>query len=380
MQKILLDLPSNKSPKDTTIVVAMSGGVDSSVVACLLKESGYNVIGITLQLYDYGTYTGTKTKTCCAGQDIYDAKMVCSKIQIPHYVLDYESKFKESVIDDFVDSYSRGETPLPCVRCNQSVKFKDLVKVAKDLGADGLATGHYVKKIIGKNGSELHKGLDQKKDQSYFLFTITKEQLDFLHFPLGSMTKNETRLHASRFGLDIADKPDSQDICFVPNGKYQELIKKIKPEVEIPGKIFHVNGYYLGTHSGIINYTIGQRKGLGIAANSENTDPLYVVKIDPETNSIFVGGEMDLKTQKFLIKEVNLLLDDGFGIQEKDSTRKDFTVKIRSSHAGVLAKLKKINDEHMEVELMDSQKSVTPGQACVIYDETRLIGGGFICR
>ena len=288
--------------KGTTIVVAMSGGVDSSTAAALLHEAGYNVIGITLQLYDYGMAIGKKG-ACCAGQDIYDAKMVATKLGIPHYVLDYESRFRDTVIDDFVDSYVRGETPLPCVRCNQSVKFVDLVKMSKELGADALVTGHYVRRIDQKDGPELHMGMDPKKDQSYFLFSTTKEQLSYIYFPLGSMTKDETRKHALRFGLKVADKPDSQDICFVPEGSYANLVKKLRPGSAIPGKIMHIDGFEVGRHGGIINYTIGQRKGLGIAS----PNPLYVNKIDPEQNIVYVGPLESLNRTEFRVKNLNWL-------------------------------------------------------------------------
>ena len=362
----MLNLKTHKDPKDCTIVVAMSGGVDSSVVAGLMKEAGYNVIGITLQLYDHGMTVGKKG-ACCAGQDIYDAQQVSARLDIPHYVLDYESKFKQSVIDDFVDSYIRGETPLPCVRCNQSVKFKDLVKVAKDLKADALVTGHYVRKISSLNGDELHKGTDEKKDQSYFLFATTKEQLEYLYFPLGGMTKGETRQHAARFGLEIADKPDSQDICFVPSGGYADVVKKIKPDAAKKGVIMHIDGFVLGEHEGIINYTIGQRRGLKIAYPY----PLYVVKIDPYTNTVYVGPETSLHRHQFKIKEPNWLIN-------QIDPNYEFTVKVRSTQPGIKAKLTKIDENQVMVDLLSSEKAVTRGQACVVYDGTKVVGGGWI--
>lgn len=347
----------------------MSGGVDSSTVAAMLCAEGYKVIGITLQLYDHGAALAKKG-ACCAGQDIYDAKMVADKLGIPHYVLDYESKFKQSVIEDFVDSYMRGETPLPCVRCNQSVKFKDLLKMAKDLGADALATGHYVRKIEGLEGPELHSAMDKSKDQSYFLFAITKDQLDFLYFPLGGYTKQETRELAAKFGLLTADKPDSQDICFVPDGDYARVITKAEPNAKEKGKIVHIDGYTLGEHDGIINFTIGQRRGLGVSSK----DPLYVIKIDPTTKDVYVGPESALAATEFVIKEVNWL--KYFPLQQEV----EVTAKIRSMRPGACARLSKISEDSAKIRLLASERAITPGQACVFYDNNRVLGGGWITR
>jgi tRNA-uridine 2-sulfurtransferase len=291
--------------KRKTIVVAMSGGVDSSVVASMLHRDGHKVIGITLQLYDYGM-TLQKKGACCAGQDIYDAKIVADKMGFPHYVFDYESKFRQEVIDDFADSYLRGETPLPCVRCNQSVKFKDLLKAAKELKADALATGHYVQKINNNGINELHQGKNLEKDQSYFLFSTTQEQLDYLMFPLGGYNKDQTRKLAKEFGLEVADKPDSQDICFVPNGNYRDVISKIRPNANSYGRFVHVDGFDLGEHKGILNYTVGQRKGLGIAYG----EPIYVIRIDATTNIVYVGSESELVKTQFFLKDVNWLARD----------------------------------------------------------------------
>jgi tRNA-specific 2-thiouridylase len=357
--------------KKKRIVVAMSGGVDSSTVAGLMKEAGHEVIGITLQLYDYGEAL-KKKGACCAGQDIADAREVAEKLEIPHYILNYESLFKESVMDEFAESYMNGETPIPCVRCNQSVKFKDLLKVAKDLEADRLVTGHYVKKIITKKGNQLHMGRDENKDQSYFLFTTTKEQLDFVDFPLGDMSKLETRKLAEKFGLPVYDKPDSQDICFVPNGKYAEVVAKLRPESLSTGVIKHIDGTVLGSHNGIINYTIGQRRGLGIS----NENPLYVVKIDPIKKIVFVGEEKYLYKTSFFINDINWLSDDEI---PKDGI--ELKVKLRSGHQGALAKLYPANDLGVaKVELISAERAVTPGQACVFYQGTRLLGGGWIMR
>ncbi len=325
----------NKDIKDTKVVVAMSGGVDSSVVATMLHRQGYQVIGVTLQLYDHGVALERKG-ACCAGQDIYDAKQVADKAGFPHYVLNYESIFKESVIDDFADSYLRGETPIPCVKCNQSVKFRDLFKVAKDLNADALVTGHYVQRVNGENGEpQLHKAIDDSKDQSYFLFATTKEQLDYIHFPLGGLKKEKTRELALEYGLDVADKPDSQDICFVPNGSYTKVIERLRPEAWEPGDIVNVEGEKLGEHKGIVNYTIGQRRGLGIGGG----DPLYVVKIDAEKKQVIVGDESDLDSYSFKIKDINWL-----GAGEVPEEGMDVTVKMRSTQSVVNAKIYAAND------------------------------------
>lgn len=352
-----------------TIVVAMSGGVDSSVVAAMMHKAGHQVIGITLQLYDHGAVL-QKKGACCAGQDIYDAKRVADQLGFPHYVFDYESKFKQQVIDDFADSYMRGETPLPCVRCNQSVKFNDLLKAAKELKADALATGHYVQKIVNDGVAELHKGVSEDKDQSYFLFSTTQEQLNYLMFPLGGQTKEETRKIAKELNLDIADKPDSQDICFVPQGNYRDIINKIRPDANKPGRFVHVDGYDLGQHDGIINYTVGQRKGLGIAFGT----PVYVIKIDPEQNIVYVGSESDLVKSRFILKDVNWLAKD------KNPSLLEVIVKIRSTTKGVSAKLEIIDNDHIAVNLLEEEKAITPGQACVFYEGTRVLGGGWITR
>lgn len=356
-------LAIDKPVSETRVVVAMSGGVDSSTVAALVHEAGYETIGITLQLYDHGEAL-KKKGACCAGQDIQDARRVAETLAIPHYVLNYESLFRESVMENFADSYLRGQTPIPCVRCNQSVKFRDLLKTAKDLGADALVTGHYVRRI----GNELHRGLSEAKDQSYFLFTTTQEQLSYLHFPLGGMTKEETRAEALRFGLAVADKPDSQDICFVPNGNYASVIEKLRPEAHDPGEIMHMDGTMLGRHEGIIHFTIGQRKGLGISYS----EPLYVVKIEPESKKVIVGPESALGQKNVHIKELNWL---GGQIPESGI---DIDVKLRSAQPLSRARVFPRGKGQAEVMLELPQKAVTPGQACVMYQGSRLLGGGWI--
>lgn len=356
--------------KGDLVAVAMSGGVDSSVAAALMVEAGYKVIGITLQLYDQGEMAKRKG-ACCAGQDIYDAKIVADKLGFPHYVLDYESIFKQQVIEDFVDSYSKGETPIPCIQCNQKVKFKDLLKTAKDLGAKALVTGHYVKRVTGQGKSELHRAYDDSRDQSYFLFTTTQEQLDYLRFPLGGIPKSQTRDHAKRFDLQIADKPDSQDICFVPNGNYVSVIEKLKPGALEPGDIVHVDGRILGRHEGTIKYTIGQRRGLGVSSK----DPLYVVKINPDLHQVIVGAKEHLAVHKVCLKDVNLLEDKNFF-----KNGLSCSVKIRSTHAPVKATvfIDPCEETYATVHFDKPEYGVANGQACVFYNQERVLGGGWI--
>lgn len=360
-----------RTPAETRVVVAMSGGVDSSVTAGLLKEQGYDVVGITLQLYDHGVAV-QKKGSCCAGQDIHDARRVAEELGIPHYVLDYESRFKEQVMEDFADSYIKGETPIPCVRCNQTVKFKDLLATAKDLGADCMATGHYVQRVVGSDGkAQLLRGKDSGKDQSYFLFASTQEQIDFLRFPLGGMDKDETREHAERFGLIVADKPDSQDICFVPEGRYVDVIERLRPGAMEPGDIVDIDGNVLGEHKGIVRYTIGQRRGIGIGGTEE---PLYVVKLDPTNRRVVVGPKAALATPEILVKEVSWIgediPDDGLVV----------TAKIRSTRPGVPAKLFAMDGGRARLELLEPEAGVSPGQAAVFYDGDRVLGGGWIDR
>lgn len=378
----------NKVPKDTRVVVAMSGGVDSSVAAALLHEEGYDVVGVTLQLYDHGAAV-SKSKTCCAGQDIYDAKKVADARGFPHYVLNYESNFRESVIDDFADSYMRGETPIPCVKCNQSVKFRDLLAVARDLGADCMATGHYIKRTLDEAGrAQLHRAHDHGKDQSYFLFATTQEQLDFLRFPLGGWSKDRTRAEAARLGLITADKPDSQDICFVPSGDYAGVVKKIRPEAGKAGEIVHLDGRILGQHEGIIHYTIGQRKGLGIGGGvTENNEPLYVVAIDPAPGRVVVGPKEALARDVLLVKDCNWLFDEALDPSTSLTFQDDIrggglpvSVKFRSVMKPVQACLRLREGGEAEIILGAPQYGISPGQAAVCYDGDRLLGGGWIIR
>ncbi|QPZ91329.1 tRNA 2-thiouridine(34) synthase MnmA [Thioclava electrotropha] len=364
-----------KPPADTRVVVAMSGGVDSSVVAAKLAEEGYDVVGVTLQLYDHGAALAKKG-ACCAGQDIHDARRVAEEMGFPHYVLDYENTFREAVIDEFADAYLGGATPVPCIRCNERVKFKDLLETAKDLDADCMATGHYIQRKDGAAGPELHCAADANRDQSYFLFSTTPEQLDYLRFPLGHLpSKDATRELAAKYGLAVADKPDSQDICFVPNGNYASVIEKLRPGAADPGDIVDMEGNVLGQHRGVIHYTIGQRRGLGIGGLE---DPLYVVKLDPDTRHVVVGPKEALSTRTIPVREINWLGDEPF------TSRKEWhlKVKVRSTRPPREAIIRPISETEAEVELVVPEEGVSPGQACVFYapEDSRIFGGGWIYK
>lgn len=369
-----LDLP--RRPEDTRVVVAMSGGVDSSVVAGLMKREGYDVIGVTLQLYDHGEAVH-RAGACCAGQDIHDARRVAERLGIPHYVLDYEKRFKEAVIDRFAESYIAGETPIPCVSCNQTVKFSDLLETAKTLGADVLATGHYVRTRLVGGRRALFRPADLDRDQSYFLFATTREQLDFLRFPLGGLTKPETRELAREFGLAIADKQDSQDICFVPKGKYSDVIERLKPGAAEPGDIVHLDGRVLGRHEGIIHYTIGQRRGIGVATG----EPLYVVHLDADGSRVVVGPREALATRRIALRDVNWLGDGE--LSDIPPEGMELFVKVRSTRPPRAAVLT-VGDEGVAVQLADGETGIAPGQACVFFDsdeeDARVLGGGWIDR
>ncbi|WP_439140040.1 tRNA 2-thiouridine(34) synthase MnmA [Roseicyclus sp.] len=366
-----LGLP--KPPSQTRVVVAMSGGVDSSVVAAVLAEQGYDVVGVTLQLYDHGAALAKKG-ACCAGRDIHDARRVAETMGFPHYVLDYENTFRAAVIDEFADSYLAGATPVPCIRCNERVKFKDLLETAKDLDADCMATGHYIQRKMGPQKAELHCAADAARDQSYFLFSTTQAQLDFLRFPLGHLaSKAETRALAAKYGLSVADKPDSQDICFVPNGDYAAVIEKLRPGAADPGQIVDMDGNVLGDHRGVIHYTIGQRRGLGIGGL---TDPLYVVKLDPDTRQVVVGPKEMLSTRIVPLREINWLGDAPL----TSRAEWEVEVKIRSTRPPRPAVIRPLSDQTATVELFTPEEGVSPGQACVFYDTkgSRVLGGGWI--
>ncbi|MBL8531617.1 MAG: tRNA 2-thiouridine(34) synthase MnmA [Hyphomonadaceae bacterium] len=360
-----------KAPAQTRVVAAMSGGVDSSVVAALLKREGYDVIGVTLQLYDHGAAVN-KPGACCAGQDIHDARRVADSIGIPHYVLDYESRFRQAVMEDFADTYLAGATPIPCVRCNQTVKFADLKRVAEDLGADCLATGHYVRRIEAAESAELHRAADASRDQTYFLFATTRAQLAYLRFPLGDLPKSKVRELAADLGLRVAEKPDSQDICFVPAGKYQAVVEKLRPGAIEPGEIVHVDGRVMGRHDGVINFTVGQRRGLGVAMG----EPLYVVKLDSAAKRVIVGPREALGVSRISLKDVNWI---GEAVAaEDDLDGREILVRVRSTRAPAPARLRVGAGWH--VELATPEEGVAPGQAAVFYDpgSTRVLGGGWI--
>ena len=380
----MLDLPLNslglpKAPRDTRVVVAMSGGVDSSVVAAMLAEEGYDVVGVTLQLYDHGAALAKKG-ACCAGRDIHDARRVAETMGFAHYVLDYENTFRAAVIEEFADAYLAGATPVPCIRCNERVKFKDLLATARDLNADCMATGHYIQRKLGAGPElhipQLHRATDANRDQSYFLFSTTPEQLDYLRFPLGHLSsKAETRALAAKYGLPVADKPDSQDICFVPNGNYAAVIEKLRPGAADPGEIVDPEGRVLGQHRGVIHYTVGQRRGLDIGGLSE---PLYVLRLDPATRRVIVGPKAALATRVIPVREINWLGDEPF------ASRKEWhlEVKVRSTRPPRTAIVRPLSATEAEVELLDPEDGVSAGQACVFYapEGSRVYGGGWVWR
>ena len=360
----------NKDPKSTKVVVAMSGGVDSSTVAGMMKKDGYNVIGVTLKLYDDSKEVA-KSKQCCSGQDVMDAKRVAHKLDIEHKVLFYQSKFKEGVVDNFVESYLKGETPIPCVQCNKTVKFNDLFNESKKLKADALITGHYVKSITKDNITNMYRAIDENRDQSYFLFNTTREQLNYLRFPLGGILKSETREIAKKLELNVAEKPDSQDICFVPNGDYVSVIEKFRPDAFKKGNIKDIDGNVIGVHDGIVNFTIGQRKGIKLAAK----EPYYVIEINADKNEIIVGSKQHLVKKEIFLKDLNLL-------GNKREFQREIFVKVRSTGKLLKSKINIINDNEAILNLQEEEYGISPGQACVFYSKDqngyKVLGGGWI--